>query len=692
MGFGPYLFGYYDVERLLPEYLMAKARLLFEEEEKEKQSIKSIGAFEVRRKKIREHFLDAIGGLPDQRGPLNPICTGVVAGHGYIIEKITFQSMEGVYVTSNLYIPEDLQGPAPGVLLVCGHAREAKASLKYQMVALDLVACGFVVLVIDPPGQGERMGYYDPITKKEMIRWGTFEHSYAGYQATLAGSKIARYFIWDGIRAMDYLLTREEVDPERLGVTGNSGGGTQTSYLMMIDDRIRAAVPCCYITSREEYMKTGQAHDAEQNIYGAIAAGLNYDDFITSFAPKPVMIGAMDSDFFCIEGTLASYERAKAIYSLYGKGENVALVVGKGTHQYHPTLREAAVNWFLYHLKGREPDFKLVERKVHGEEELWCTKEGQVNAEFPDSRGVYHLNLEYARRSKPERKPIDSPAKLGQFRQEMRLSLSKILGLPPIDASFNLYPRIIREEEKDGLLMKYLFFRSEEGIIVSGVIVEAPDLSPQEATPCIMLFEDGTEDLEREWSGISAAVNECGCVMIFDPRGVGAVRSRKINPRDHMGIYGTEFKLSYDSLMMGTSLMGLRTYDVIKAHSFLKDYTDNGNRISIMGRGIAAIYGLFASVFLDEGPSSLILEEMLYSFWDVVRQRYFHMDNRMIIHGVVSELDIVDLLAAVDTPEVRLIRPLDGKGEPIGHRVFKEEILQIFSDYYELSNPPLMKP
>lgn len=116
---------------------------------------------------------------------------------------------------------------------------------------------------------------------------GTMEHSYAGLQCTLVGANIARYFIWDLVRAVDFLESLPEVDSTRIGLTGNSGGGTQSSYVMLVEPRIKVAVPCTYITSREEYMKTGQAHDSEQNIFKAIVTGLNYDDFISCFAPKP---------------------------------------------------------------------------------------------------------------------------------------------------------------------------------------------------------------------------------------------------------------------------------------------------------------------------------------------------------------------------------------------------------------------
>ncbi|MFH1824363.1 MAG: prolyl oligopeptidase family serine peptidase [Candidatus Firestonebacteria bacterium] len=305
-----------------------------------------------------------------------------------------------IFVTSNLYIPKNLIRKAPGILFVCGHTKEAKAYPEYQKVCIDLVLNGFVVLVIDPLGQGERMQYCNPKTKKRDVEWGTTEHSYAGFQCIICGSSIARYFIWDGIRGIDYLISRDEVDKNKIGVTGNSGGGTQTSYLMMIDTRIKCAIPCSYITSRYEYMKTGQEHDAEQNIFGAIKNGINHDDFITAMAPKPVQIGANAYDFFCIEGTIKSYERAKKIYSLYNATKKLRLVISKTTHSYSDKLRQETVNWFKYHLKGEKMDFATNPNiKTEKIQDLNCTPNGQILDKFPNSTTVFILNKNY--------KPLD---------------------------------------------------------------------------------------------------------------------------------------------------------------------------------------------------------------------------------------------------------------------------------------------
>src|SRR5690606_22042187 len=189
--------------------------------------------------------------------------------------------------------------------------------------------------------------------------------------------------IWDAMRGVDYLQARPEVDPDRIGVTGNSGGGTQTCYLMLADPRFAAAVPCTFIMTLESYMKSGQAQDSEQIIWGCFRDGPDHDDYITAMAPKPVLVGAVAYDFFPIEGTIEAVQRAKQVYARYGAEEKVVLVIAPSRHTYAPLLRQSAVNWFKVHLKNEAPDFVTGEIETLPEEALWCTAQGQVRAAFP---------------------------------------------------------------------------------------------------------------------------------------------------------------------------------------------------------------------------------------------------------------------------------------------------------------------
>ena len=172
------------------------------------------------------------------------------------------------------------------MLVPCGHSANGKASETYQRICILLAKNGMAALCYDPIGQGERIQRLDAAGKPAIREGSTTEHTMAGIGALLVGRQVASYRIWDGFRALDYLASRPEIDPARLGCTGNSGGGTMTAYLMALDDRIAVAAPSCYITSLERLFATIGPQDAEQNITGQVAAGMDHADYVTMRAPS----------------------------------------------------------------------------------------------------------------------------------------------------------------------------------------------------------------------------------------------------------------------------------------------------------------------------------------------------------------------------------------------------------------------
>ena len=287
--FGPNVNGFHDVSDQMIDNLRRRAEAHFRRQEVEKAELTSIAAFEEHRKRVRDHFMTAIGGLPEERTPLNVQCTGSLDRGGFTIEKLIYESLPEFFVTAALYVPKGIVSPQPAVVFVHGHSDLGKSYPVYQAVCIDLAANGFVVLAVDPPGQGERFQYFDSEQGERIIGGCTTEHTYAGLQFTLGGASVGRHFIWDVMRGVDYLETRAEVDSTRIGLTGNSGGGTQSCLLMMSEPRFAASVPSTFVMTLESYMKTGQAQDSEQIVPGCFVNGPDHDDYITAMAPKPYL-------------------------------------------------------------------------------------------------------------------------------------------------------------------------------------------------------------------------------------------------------------------------------------------------------------------------------------------------------------------------------------------------------------------
>ncbi|MCP4639720.1 MAG: metalloendopeptidase, partial [bacterium] len=269
-------------------YLVDEMAALWETWQAEYEARTSPEAIAEYQAQMRERFVEALGGFPE-RTPLNAQVTGVVRRKGYRVEKVLFESQPGLYVTGALFVPESdrFKGPYPGVLVPCGHSVNGKAHEPYQTMGAFLALEGNVALVFDPVDQGER--YQVLKDDGTMAFWGTYAHTMAGIGSILVGRNTATYEIWDGMRGIDYLQSRPEVVADRIGCTGNSGGGTQTSFLMALDDRVDVAAPSCYLNrlGRQMVASTG---DAEQNIAGQLGFGMDHADYLMMRAPIPIKI------------------------------------------------------------------------------------------------------------------------------------------------------------------------------------------------------------------------------------------------------------------------------------------------------------------------------------------------------------------------------------------------------------------
>ncbi|MGH7187226.1 MAG: alpha/beta hydrolase family protein, partial [Pseudomonadota bacterium] len=341
----------------LKDHIYERSHRFFAAGDAQRDRIGTADGVRQRQQEIRRVVIASLGGLPPAGTPLNPRITGTVEGDGFRIEKIIFESQPRHYVTANLYLPLNRPaGRTAAVLFLSGHHATAKVASEYQDVCQTLVRAGLIVLSQDPVGQGERLGYYDLETKQNLFARPTRDHDYAGAQCRFLGETLGSYMLHDAMRGIDYLISRPEVDAARIGVTGNSGGGTQTSLVMLTDPRVAAAAPATFIMNRETYQPTAMPQDAEQIWPGFTGAGFDHEDILLAMAPKPVCVLAVTSDFFPIDGTRRTVNRSRRIWDLSGRGAALELVEDQTTHAYTPKLARAAARFFAQHLLGKTVD------------------------------------------------------------------------------------------------------------------------------------------------------------------------------------------------------------------------------------------------------------------------------------------------------------------------------------------------
>ena len=603
---------------------------------------------------IRRCVFEGLGNLPAERTPLNAKIVGEVKADGYKIEKLIYESQPEVYVTANVYLPSKIKGKTAAVLFVCGHADEAKAYPNYQMVCQRLVRNGFVVLAMDPPGQGERRSYLDA-KGNQLVRWGVPEHDYAGLQCWWNGQSPARYFIWDAMRAIDYLETRPEVDSKRIGVTGNSGGGTQSSWLMLTEPRLAAAAPGTYVMRRLEYLWTGQAQDCEQIIPGGTAAGIDHEDFMIAMAPKPVIVLATDYDFFNMEGTVASVERARRIYRIFGKEENLALATDRFVHQYTANLAKASTTFFAKHLLGKaasEIDHK--EPEPMPQEKLWCTKSGQIMLEEPKTKRIFDRNLEVYEKGQ---------RKLNAETAAKWLSHSVNTHRKPMPP----YTRWPWDNTYQDIRVVQGFWFTEPMMCNAGYFIRPADKEYDDVT--IVVSNRGTLDMEarREW--IYDNVREGHALLFMDVRGMGNLLPRAVSPCAIEENYGTMFKFVYDAVCLEDDLASMRIYDVLKAVEMVK--TDAlialGERpVKIFGSGIGGFYAYLAAA-IQPDIKACEIEDTLFSLDSLMRSRYYedNRQNQIVIFGMAAQFDMPDLKPLFKGRKLTVTRPRDAQGEII---------------------------
>ncbi|MFD1513733.1 alpha/beta hydrolase family protein [Halomarina rubra] len=654
-GFLPALDGHYDAADQLTRYLRRRAEAQFERTHAEKRAVDTREEYEDRRERVREWFLDRIGGLPDRPEALAMETVGTDDRDGYRVERIVFESHPRFHVTANCYVPES-EVPHPGVLFLCGHVDAGKADPLNQRACIELATNGVLVLVVDSLGQGEREQYPDTDLGADVVRGGVSEHCYAGQQCLTAGATLARYVVHDDRCALDVLATRDDVDSERLGVVGTSGGGLRTQFLGLLDDRVAVAAPCCSVTTRAEWLRTGKRIDAEQLLPGAIADGVDHDDFLAAMAPRPLLVGAAASDqYFPVEGVHDAVERARRVYDLSDVADRLELVVADEPHCSVYDLGDPVYEWLCAHLGVGEYSPRD-EHAVVDPSALDCTTDGAVLTAFPDERTVTDLlrsdldadRLRAASAGDPREDEAASDVRL-RDRLVERFDLDR--------SAADRHPRTTRQTETDGFSVEHVWFRTERDpdVVVAGVLVST--LGVPARSPAVVCYEDGTEavadpDRAAELRELAA---ERGTAFAFDPRGVGAVRNREI-PIPHWvdaydGVYGTEFELAYDAL--DDSLFGMRVFDVLCAAAFLRSRTDS-QTVSLVGEGVGAYHALYAAG-ADERVDALGLRDLGPNFREMATSRDYPYDARLTVSDVL-DCDVPDVFAALDERGVAVER------------------------------------
>lgn len=652
-----------------PDYLARKMNDARARRDADLARIKTAAQARDRAGRIRAKVWELIGG-PIERTPLNSQLTGRIDRGSYRIEKVIFESLPEVYVTANLYVPSSGNPPFPAVLAPLGHTADGKAYRNYQYFYQNLARKGYLVLAFDPYGQGERLQYIDPSTGRS--RYGpTGEHSKAGRPLILLGNSFALYRVWDGIRALDYLLSRPEVDAARIGCTGHSGGGTMTMYLACLEPRLKTAVA---VEGNSEnmagpfYDPPGAAADAEQNLIGGLPFGLDRGDLLWAFAPKPLLVcytthdeGETYSPVY-EEATREIYRNLQRCYALFGAQEKVSLFASHLPHDLDFFQRRAAYDWFNRWLRNSAAGNEEAEFDASPEGMLDCTSTGQVLTSL-GGRSVVQVNMDRARELRPKRSFASGDYGAADARRRVQTGLASLLALPRERTP--LRPRVLSSSRRKEALIEEVGFESEPDLRIMGWLVKPAAASG--ALPAVLYISNSADEVVAEPGPFDSLVHKGHAVYAVSLRGSGVSVPRL--PRGGPRFYGNGRDVrggfAWASLALGLPVTGQRVWDVLRALDYLENRHDiDSSQVRVLGSGAPGLAALMAAV-LDDRPRSLLLDSILTDYFSIVASEDYSLPLDWFVPGILRRFDLPDLVAAMSPRPCWLLNAVGAGGETL---------------------------
>ena len=586
------------------------------------------------RAKVRSCF-----HLPSDRSVPEVELCGVVEREKFRVEKIIYYSREKFAVTANLYLPKK-EGKLPGVLFLCGHSANGKAADAYQCGAQNLALQGYVVLIIDPISQGERWQFVDVPHAQGIHGQCCCEHSMLGRGLRLCGDYFGAWRAHDVLKGLDYLLSRSEVDPARIGVTGNSGGGTLTSFVHALDDRFTMAAPSCYITSWRRNIENEFGPDVEQIPPHILGLGCEMGDLILAQAPRPVLLLGQKNDFFDHRGLIETWELARKVYALLGAEENLQYFVGPSNHGYTIENREAMYKFFAAHA-GIEGDvIESDETQVISEKELKCTLTGQLITSRKELATVSQLVSAEAEKLTAERPKLSVAA--------LKAKVTEALKLPektPVPYSRILRPCYTSSIYGERITLSRFGLETEEGILTTLKLnrdnnyFHFPKL--EKLTLYLPHLDAGSEVLKIDRGPEEFYAG-------FDYRNTGESLTLTGVPGDEYrkftSTYNQEYHYDSIELMFGSSMLGCRVRDTLGAIEFVK--ANGVEHLHLEARGLGCFPAIFAALLSDK-VESLTLHDAPDSYLSMAKKRITRWPQSCMLPGVLKFTDLPELRDAI---------------------------------------------
>lgn len=539
----------------------------------------------------RKEMLLEMLGLEDKfnapRPPLNIKKTGVIDQEGFKIEKLYYESMPGLFVAANLYIPENKGNKMPGILYVCGHAHTQKHH--YQAHARNFALNGFVVLIIETIQRGEVKGEHLGAYEKGFFHWYSRGYNPGGVE------------VWNGIRGLDLLSELPEVDKRKLGVTGISGGGSQSWYLPAVDNRIKAAAAVAGAGSLEGQIRQRTIDDHCDCMMPINTYKIDFTDIGALIAPRPFMIAQTRQDiYYSIESVRTLYHKIKSVYQLYNQPDNLQMKEAEGKHSYgsDESLRAEILAFFLKELKGENVSLNDVGtisvEKVLSNESLKV-----YGREIPKGDLTKVIQESFVPMAVPPKIPNELSLKKYKEKVVSLLRQKTFNGFPEIEV-----PLAIREEFKGapGNTMKRndYSFVSEEGWRLPFSVRKNKKSPKTKKKPVLLVLRNPEEERYASESFISGAYKQMD-VIFLETRGTGRTAWSP----------SRQWHIRRSAAWTGRTVASMRVYDVLRSLQAIRQLPEYGPDVDIhlAAQGEMTVVAAY-SALMDGNVETLFLKDL----------------------------------------------------------------------------------
>jgi cephalosporin-C deacetylase-like acetyl esterase len=570
---------------------------------------------------LRRQFREMLGLDPlPERTDVQATITGTVEHPDFVVEKLHFQSLPGLYVTANLYRPRHEPGRKPAVLYVCGHSQVVKDGVilgnkaHYQHHAAWFASNGYVCLVLDTLQLGEVPGLHHGTYREGLWWWHSRGYSPAGVEA------------WNGIRAIDYLVSRPDVDPERLGVTGRSGGGATSWWLGALDDRLKVVVPVAGITDLLDHVVAGAPGGPHPDgvieghcdcMYFTNTYRWDFDTVAALVAPRALLVENTDSDpIFPEAGVRRIYRQLERVYGWLGASDRLGLVIGKGGHVDSEEVRHASFAFFETWLKGKPTaasDITEPDRTIPVEALRVLGEDGPP----ADARNA-RIHETFIARAEGPAVPSDR-AGYDRWRED-RLSALKtrvFAGWPSDDQAGPLEVKVLADRTRTGVRFRELEFTTEPGLRLHAWVWSPTDRPSEHLGVYVAdrrFWAEGVVPILARWAQADAPAD----VSVLEPlaaledrvRGgwsAAIVAPRCVGPSEWPAEKETQLRRRF--VLLGQTLDGMRIWDIHRALGAIATVSEPSDLpVWLMGRGPGAALALWAAVF-EPRVEGLVLEQ-----------------------------------------------------------------------------------